>query len=205
MSELLYLALGDSTAAGIGARSGGGYPDRLALRLREAHPGLRLINLGTSGATTSDVLAEQLPRALRLRPRLITLAVGINDVGLQLPDEAFALNLEELAVGLARLHASTAICTLPDLALAPAVSRYFTPAFYERRIQLYNKHVEATAARHGLKLIDLWRISRDLLPGHPEYFCPDGFHPSAAGYDAWAERMEPEVRQLLEDRTSLPA
>jgi hypothetical protein len=31
---------------------------------------------------------------------LITLSIGINDVGLQLPDDAFAVNLEEIVVQL---------------------------------------------------------------------------------------------------------
>ncbi|HET9754609.1 MAG TPA: SGNH/GDSL hydrolase family protein, partial [Myxococcales bacterium] len=88
MPDPLYLALGDSTAAGVGARSGGGYPERLVARLQQR---LRLINLGESGATTADVLETQVPRALLTRPRLITLCIGINDVGLQLPDDAFAL------------------------------------------------------------------------------------------------------------------
>src|SRR5438105_14110362 len=104
-AESTYLALGDSTAAGVGARSGGGYPERLWSSLRADFPALRLINLARSGATTADLLEDQLPRARRVRPRLITLGIGINDVGLQLPDDSFALNLEEIAVGLRALDA----------------------------------------------------------------------------------------------------
>jgi len=74
--ELLYVALGDSTAVGVGARSGGGYPERLVARLRPAHQGLKLLNLGRSGATSSDVLEAQLPRALRTQPRIVTLGIG---------------------------------------------------------------------------------------------------------------------------------
>jgi len=54
------------------------------------HFRLKLLNLGESGATTSDLREAQLPRALRTRPRLVTLGIGINDVGLQIPDDAFA-------------------------------------------------------------------------------------------------------------------
>ena len=205
MKEHLWLALGDSTAVGVGARGGGGYPERLLPRLRLVQPALRLVNLGQSGATSSDVLDSQVPRALRLRPALITIAIGINDVGLQVPEEAFAMNLERTVIALKKLKAKVALANLPDLAHSPAVSRLVSPAYYEQRIQLYNKHVEATAARHRLALIDLWRISRDLLPGHPEYFSPDGFHPSAEGYEAWAEGMAPHVVPLLTEAPKLPA
>ena len=200
--ELLYVALGDSTAAGVGARSGGGYPERLVARLRPSFPALKLLNLGQSGATTSDVLETQVPRALRTRPRLLTLGIGINDVGLQLPDDAFALNLEEIVVPLRELAVPIVIANIPDLALSPAVSRLVPRSVYERRIEMFNEHVTATAARHALTLIDLYAWSRDALPGHPELFSNDGFHPSAAGYEVWAERMLAPIAALLREPVS---
>jgi acyl-CoA thioesterase I len=196
-AELLYVALGDSTAAGVGAPSGGGYPERLIRRLRPAYPGLTLLNLGRSGATASDVLGTQVPRALRTQPRLVTLGIGINDVGLQVPDDAFAVNLEEIVIPLRSLGAPIAIANIPDLALAPAVAQLVPRSIYERRIELFNEHVTATAARHGLTLVDLYTWSRNTLAGRPELFSPDGFHPSALGYDVWADRMLPPVISLL--------
>jgi acyl-CoA thioesterase I len=193
----LYVALGDSTAAGVGARSGGGYPERVVTRLQPRLGALRLINLGESGATSADVLETQVPRALLTRPRVITLCIGINDVGLQLPDEAFALNLEEIVVPLRRLAAPIVICNIPDLALSPAVARLVPAHVYEGRIELFNEHVAATAARHALALVDLYSWSREALPGRPELFSPDGFHPSALGYEVWAERMAPHIETLL--------
>src|SRR5438132_5242495 len=145
-AELLYVALGDSTAIGVGAGAGGGYPERLVAKLRPAFPALKLLNLGESGATTSDLRETQLPRALRTRPRLVTLGIGINDVGLQIPDDAFALNLEETVVPLRKLGAPIAIANIPDLALAPAVARAVPRSFYERRIELFNDHITAPAA-----------------------------------------------------------
>jgi acyl-CoA thioesterase-1 len=204
-AELLYVALGDSTAVGVGASSGGGYPERLVAKLRPSFPGLKLLNLGESGATTSDLLATQLPRALRARPRLVTIGIGINDVGLQIPDDAFAVNLEEIVVRLRELGPAIAIANIPDVALSPAVSRLVPQAMYERRIELFNEHVTATAARHGLSLIDLYGLSREALPARPELFCPDGFHPSALGYDVWAERMLAPVAALLRERAAVPA
>jgi lysophospholipase L1-like esterase len=91
MTTELYVALGDSTGLGVGARAGGGYPERLPRRLRPTHPRLQLLNLRRSGATTADLIDEQLPRALRARPRLITIGIGINDIELQISDDAFAV------------------------------------------------------------------------------------------------------------------
>jgi lysophospholipase L1-like esterase len=56
---IVYVALGDSTGAGVGARDGG-YVLRLFKRIEEQRPGSKLVNLCVSGATTTDVLREQL-------------------------------------------------------------------------------------------------------------------------------------------------
>jgi lysophospholipase L1-like esterase len=204
-TELLYVALGDSTAVGVGAQTGGGYPDRLVGKLRAAYPTLKLLNLGQSGATASDVLESQVPRALLTRPRLITLGIGINDVGLQAADDAFAVNLEEVVVQLHKLGARMAIANIPDLALAPAIAQLVSRSIYERRIELFNEHVTATAARHGLTLVDLYTWSRDLPGARPELFSPDGFHPSALGYDVWAERMLAPAVALLRESVGASA
>ena len=201
-TEAVYLALGDSTGVGVGARSGGGYPDRLLRLLRPEHPGLQLVNYCASGATTADVIVDQLPLALRTRPHLITVGIGINDLGLQLPEDAFALNLEEIVLALRKLSAPIAIANIPDVALSPTVARRVPRRLYERRIEIFNEHVTATAARHSLALVDLYGLSRQILPGRPELWSEDGFHPSAAGYDQWAERMLPAVAPLLRERAA---
>lgn len=198
MTEPIYLAFGDSTGVGVGARSGGGYPDRLLRLLRPGHPGLKLVNLCESGATSADLIANQLPRAGG-RPRLVTVGIGINDLGLQVPDDAFALNLEELAVALRRLGAPVLIANLPDLALAPAVAALVPQALYRKRIEMFNEHVTATAARHRFTLVDLYAPGREAPPDRGALWSEDGFHPAAGGYQEWARRMLPAAAALLRE------
>lgn len=89
---IAYVALGDSTGAGIGARQGG-YVARLFRRMVELRPGSRLTNLCFSGATTSDVLRDQLALGVGADPNLVTLGIGINDIGHGLSLEQFSKNL----------------------------------------------------------------------------------------------------------------
>jgi lysophospholipase L1-like esterase len=98
------------------------------------------------------------------------------------------------------------IANIPDLAFAPAVARLVPRSIYERRIELFNEHITATAERHHLTLVDLYGWSREALPGRPELFCGDGFHPSARGYEVWAERMAPHIEALLgAEEPAIPA
>src|SRR5207249_11725492 len=92
-----------------------------------------------------------------------------------------------------------------ELALSPEVARMVERSFNERRSELFNEHVTATAARPTSPLVDLSGWSRHALPGHPELFSPDGFHPSALGYDVWAERMFPAALALLREMIPLSA
>jgi acyl-CoA thioesterase I len=203
VTQSIYLALGDSTGVGVGAASGGGYPQRLLRML--ARPDLRLMNYCRSGATSADVLSEQLPRALKESPQVVTIGIGINDVGLQVPDEAFALNLEEIIGPLKARCPRILIANLPDLALAPAVAAVVPRAIYENRLEMFNEHIAASAARHGIALVDLYSFSKHALPGRTEIFSPDGFHPSATGYEEWAAYMLPFLRRVLDDAAAVRA
>src|SRR5215213_2043326 len=74
---VIYVALGDSTGVGVGAREGGGYVARLFERVERARPGSRLVNLCVSGATTGDVLRAQVGRVGEAGPSLVTVGIGI--------------------------------------------------------------------------------------------------------------------------------
>ena len=80
-ASLVYVALGDSTVEGIGATSRDrNYVSRLLDHLRAVYPNARVVNLGIGGATSADVLAGQLDQAVLLRPDLVTISIGPNDI-----------------------------------------------------------------------------------------------------------------------------
>jgi lysophospholipase L1-like esterase len=92
---IVYVALGDSTGAGVGAREGG-YVLRLFNRLVERRAGSNLKNLCVSGATTADLIRGQLERGVALNPDLVTVGIGINDIGHGLTLDQFSKNYEEI-------------------------------------------------------------------------------------------------------------
>src|ERR1051326_4040949 len=95
-APVVYTALGDSTGVGVGAKQGGGYVARIFERIKRERPQSRLNNLCVSGATTEDVLRGQLEPAINSHPTLVTLGIGINDIGHGLTLETFARNYEEI-------------------------------------------------------------------------------------------------------------
>lgn len=116
-----YVALGDSYAAGVGAgeylpdsgvclRSTRGYPQALA----DVRPDLLLDNRACGGATTVDVLADQVT-ALDTDTRLVTLTVGGNDIGFSQVMGACATGDTESCLDAVRGGESSVSSRLPGL------------------------------------------------------------------------------------------
>jgi lysophospholipase L1-like esterase len=106
-----YLALGDSLAAGYGAiPTTQGYAYLLYQKgTYDKTPNTIFANAAVPGATSSDVLAFQVPQAINLfQPQVVTLSVGGNDVLAILapgsdPEQIlqqFAINLGNILCGL---------------------------------------------------------------------------------------------------------
>lgn len=197
-TSVIYAALGDSTGVGVGAREGGGYVARLFERIKPEHPDSKLINLCVSGATTEDVLRGQLREAISARPTLVTLGIGINDLGHGLTAERFASNYEEIVKQLrTETSARVVVTNVPDISFAPVIPVSERDAT-RSRIQLFNEKLEAIAERYELSVVDVYSETHRVIPEHPEFFSEDGFHPSAEGYAYWAETMWPAVKEAIE-------
>ena len=193
---IVYVALGDSTGAGVGAAEGG-YVARLHKRLLEQRPGSQLSNLCSSGATTVDVLRGQLNQGVAKNPDLVTLGIGINDIGHGLTIDEFGKNYDEILRTLKeKTDAQIVVTNIPDISSAPVVPPS-TRDRYHRQFVSYNERLQEIAKRHGVTVFDIYSITTRELPAHPEYFSRDGFHPSDKGYELWAIEMWPTIARVL--------
>ena len=194
---VVYVALGDSTGVGVGARKGGGYVARLFERLTRERAGSRVTNLCVSGAETRDVLRSQLPRVAGLRPTLVTVGIGINDLTHGVEVGQFRRNYDELAASLrASTDAPVVLTNVPDISTAPRVPDFMREGV-RQRIALFNAVIAEVAGRHDFKLVDAYAMSSEIIARHPEFFSPDGFHPSEEGYEYWAKMMWPAVKETV--------
>jgi acyl-CoA thioesterase I len=193
---IVYVALGDSTGSGVGARNGG-YVVRLFNRLVERRQGSTLTNLCVSGATTDDLVRSQLERGIAMNPDLVTVGIGINDIGHGLTVDQFAKNYDQILSTLRqKTRAQIVVTNIPDISSAPRIPGPMRSG-YQQQIIRFNARLEEIAKRHGVTVFDMYAISKDELPLHPEYFSSDGFHPSDKGYELWATEMWPTVERVI--------
>ncbi|MFP5317543.1 MAG: SGNH/GDSL hydrolase family protein [Acidimicrobiia bacterium] len=183
---LVYVALGDSTAQGIGAsRPDRGYVGVLAERLRAStgRP-VQVVNLSRSGARVADVVDEQLPRLAGLSPDVVTVAVGANDVK-RYDRSRFRRDVDALV---AALPPGTFVADVP----------WFMHGAIGRSSHEAAAYVAASAAARALPVARLYQATRERGWGAMlTDFAADWFHPDDRGYRVWADAfwtvMEPAV------------
>jgi lysophospholipase L1-like esterase len=175
---LLYAALGDSAAQGIGAsRPDRGYVGVLARRLEAvtARP-VEVVNLSRSGARLADVLHTQLPAltALGRTPHVVTVAVGGNDI-VPFDRALFAEQADRLADA------------LPDGAYV-ADAPYFMHGRFERDSRDAADLLAAAAVRRGLRPVALHDAQQTRgWCAMATDFAADWFHPNDRGHRVWAD------------------
>jgi len=193
---IVYVALGDSTGAGVGAVNGG-YVLRLYNRILQHRPGSQLANVCVSGATTADVLRAQLDNGVAKNPQLVTLGIGINDIGHGVPLERFGENYDRILSTLKqKTQARIVVTNIPDISSAPVVPSSMRSQYHQQIVR-FNQRLEEIANRHGVTIFDVYSITARELPAHPEYFSRDGFHPSDEGYELWATEMWPTIARAI--------
>ena len=127
-----FVALGDSITEGLCDPAPGGelrgWADRLAYLL-SARGGLHYANLAVRSRRVSDVCGEQLTRARELRPDLVSILVGANDlVGRTVDVPALAAQLEHAVQTLRDDGSDVLLVTpfLPDRRLAEIFAARFS-------------------------------------------------------------------------------
>ncbi|MBL8957004.1 MAG: SGNH/GDSL hydrolase family protein, partial [Myxococcaceae bacterium] len=157
-----YVALGDSTGVGVGSNNDGGYPERLYQRLKQAGIKAGIMNLAQSGATTSELIARQLQKAAEVRPALVTLGIGSNDLWRMVPVSGFALNLGHIADTLEKTGAHVVVSNIIDLSRAPIASMLDTlqipKAVLVARILDFNARIGELAKRPRFTVVDLHSV-----------------------------------------------
>lgn len=173
---LLYVALGDSTAQGIGASAPQrGYVGLIAERLRLAtgRP-VQVINLSRTGARVADVVAEQLPRLAGQKPDYVTVAAGANDIR-SYDIDRFDADVDALIAG---LPANAVVGDVP----------WFMHGGTGRRSGDAARYVARVAADRGLAVAGLHHaMQRRGWASMVTDFAADWFHPNDRGYRVWAD------------------
>ncbi len=178
----ILVCYGDSITAGLGLPDGQAYPEDLQKLLDARGYAYRVVNLGTSGATTKDAVAD-LPSVLRLHPAIVIVEFGGNDGLRGLPVNQTRANLDQVLSGLETAHIKILLAgiTLP-------------PDYGPDYIRSFDQIFRDLAAKHHVAIVPM--LYKDLIhvPGTIQ---GDGIHPTAKGATIIAGALFPLLKPLL--------
>ena len=155
-----------------------------------------MVNLCTANATSSDILNKQISKITDIRPMLVTISIGANDLLRGVSEDEFSINYEKILIHLKDAGAPIVITNIPDIASAPLLAK-FTQLSIRSRVESFNACIEQAAKHHNVYFIDLYGKSQGMIQSHPDFFSSDGLHPSDTGYQFWAEAMWPTVKKAI--------
>jgi acyl-CoA thioesterase-1 len=176
----LWVALGDSTAQGLGAPnpSGGYVGQTLAHLRRTTGQHWRVVNLSVSGSLMRDVLAEQVPQLADYQPDLVTCGAGVNDILFSAPAKLFA----DLRTLLGALPDKTVLLDLP----LPGGFWWIVGHMSVPYITRINRVIHEVAAARSMPVAE---VSAQFTAPWAGKFACDNFHPSQDGYRDWTRAL----------------
>ena len=178
----VLVCYGDSITAGLGLADGQAYPDFLQKKLDALGYHYRVVNQGTSGATTKDALAG-LPFVLRLHPAIVIVEFGGNDGLRGLPVNQTRSNLDQVLAGLENAHVRTLLAgiTLP-------------PDYGPDYIRSFDQIFRDLAVRHHLAFVPMLYKNLINVPGTIQ---GDGIHPTSKGSAIIADTLFQVLKPML--------
>ena len=182
--EITYLALGDSAAQGIGATNPmKGYVGLIANNIEgKSGKSVRIVNISKTGAKFDDYLKEQAPVIATLKPDIITIQIGANDIKLFNADEY-------------RAKFKKVLKTLPD-------------GTFVSNMPLFNSRPGSTAGgKQGSEIIQeelrnypnlhFVNLQQETTEHQSVFgFAPDLFHPNNISYKNWANAFLKEIDKV---------
>lgn len=192
---LTYVVLGDSTAAGVGTDYESGIAVQTARELARRHA-VTMVNLGVSGARMRDVREQQLAEAAALRPDVVLLSAGANDVTHLTRIRSVRADLRAIVRELtaANPEVRIVITGAPDMGSPPRMPRWLR-GVATRRSRVMNRMFRAEAAAEGLLFAEIAERAGPRFRGDFSLYADDGFHPNDRGYATWLPLLNEKLAE----------
>lgn len=181
-----FVAIGDSTVEGLDDPDGrGGYrgwANRLAEKIARDQGELQYANLALRGRKTRDVLDEQFEPALAMKPDLVAVVAGTNDILRPRFDaEAVAGDIERMQRTLIEAGATVLSFSLPDLTPVMPLARPL-----RGRIRAFARALVEGGKRSGAIVID---FTAHPVASDPRLWSEDRLHANALGHARIADAL----------------
>jgi lysophospholipase L1-like esterase len=143
-----------------------------------------LTNPAVNGFTTLDLIREELPYLERIKPDLVTILIGVNDLVQGRKADQYRKSLQHIYHEVAGLR--VAAVSIPDWSFVPAAADFGGPEHVAGLTNDFNEVAREEATARRFDWIDITEASKSGI-GSPGWIASDRLHPGDAQYAAWAE------------------
>jgi lysophospholipase L1-like esterase len=154
------------------------------------------INRGISGQTTPQMLVRFRQDVIDLKPKVVVILAGTNDIAGNtgpMTIEQTEENLASMSDLAAANHIRVVLCSI-----LPAFDYPWKPGLTPApKILELNRWIKAWAGDHGYVYVDYHTAMKDDRDGLPPNLSHDGVHPLPAGYAVMTPLVEAGIQQAL--------
>lgn len=175
--------LGDSLSAGYGMDVQKSWVALLGEKLRQVNQSYRVINLSTSGDTTSNGLRKLAPALQKYQPEVIIIALGANDGLRGLPVRQMKENLEKMVIASQKTGAKVIV-----------LATLLPPNYGSRYLDQFNKAYAELAKAYTIILVPMFL---DGVAGDSELMQKDGLHPNERAQQRILDNVWPHLKSVL--------
>lgn len=197
-SETRVVFMGDSITEGWGQKGTATSADRA-----EFFPGKPYINRGISGQTTPQMLVRFRQDVIDLKPKVVMLLAGTNDIA----ENTGKIALPEIGGNIAsmsELARANGIRVVLCSMLPASEFRWHPGLEPAPKIRALNAWIKDYAAKNGYVYVDYYSSMSNTEGGLKAELSPDGVHPNKAGYEIMAPLAEAGIAEALKKPLPIP-
>ena len=162
----------------------------------EFFTGKSYVNRGISGQTTPQMLVRFRPDVIDLKPALVVILAGTNDIAGNTGPSTLEMIMDNL-ISMCELAKANNIKVVLSSVL-PAFDYPWKPGMQPvEKIAALNAMIKNYADQNGIVYLDYYSAMADERKGLPKELSGDGVHPNKKGYDVMAPLAEAAIKKAL--------
>jgi lysophospholipase L1-like esterase len=155
-----------------------------------------LTNPAVNGFTTLDLIEHELPYVQQLKPDLVTVLIGVNDLVQGRYIEQYRDSLATIYDRIAALDLAqgrAVAISIPTWSYVPEAMRFGGAELVQELTDSFNAVARKEAEARGFAWVDISVVSASAI-GTPGWIASDDLHPGDTQYAAWADVIWESVR-----------
>ena len=165
----------------------------------EFFAGKPYVNRGISGQTTPQMLVRFRPDVIALKPSLVILMAGINDIAENTGPttvEMITNNIISMTELAQANHIKVILCSI-----LPAINFWWAPELQPaEKIVALNKMIKKYADANGILYLDYYSSMVNEQKGLNAAYSKDGVHPNKTGYEVMNPLVEKAIAKVLSSK-----